>query len=378
MVSDSSENTPGSRNAYLDHIRVFLTVMVVMAHSAITYGSIGGWYTFEVKTTDLSLPVQAIYVAFNAVNQSYFMGMFFLMAGYFTPFSLLRKGFGRFANDRLVRLGIPLLLFVVLLHPFTAGMGEEMKGTYPFWGVVQWFYTGPHIGTGPLWFALALLVFTFVYLACRFIRPTRIAPDDAPLPGHGTLFAAAVGTGLFAFLLRLLFPVGTNIIDLQLGYFASYILLFYTGTVAARHRWLERVEARHAVPWMVVTLVATPLFLLAFGSCSSPDLIVGGVNQYAFFYAMWEPFEAWGIILGLLWLTRRYLNRTSPFWRELALSSFPAYFIHAPVLVGLSLACHGWAAPALVKWIVVGGVATVLSFALGSVLRRLPGLRRVF
>jgi hypothetical protein len=378
LVSDYPEITNAPRNVWLDHIRVFLTVMVVMVHSAITYGSIGGWYTVEVKTTDLSLPVQALYITFNGVNQSYFMGMFFLMAGYFTPFSLLRKGFGRFANDRLVRLGIPLLLFVVLLHPVTAGMGEELKGTYPFWGVVTWFYTGPHIGTGPLWFALALLVFTFVYLACRFVWPTRIVQDEAPLPGHGTLFAAAIGTGLFAFALRLLFPVGTSIIDLQLGYFASYILLFFTGTVASRHRWLERVEARHAVPWMIVSALATPLFMLALGGCACPELVAGGVNPYAFFYAMWEPFEAWGIILGLLWLTRRYLNRTNSFWRELALSSFPAYFVHAPVLVGLSLACHGWAAPALVKWILVGGCATALSFAIGAGLRRLPGLRRIF
>ncbi len=377
-MPDYPEKTNSSRNASLDHIRVLLTVMVVMVHAAITYGSIGGWYTVEVKTADLSLPVQSLFVTFNAVNQSYFMGMFFLIAGYFTPASLLRKGFGRFANDRLVRLGVPLLLFAVLLHPVTAGMGEELKGTYPFLSVVKWFYTGLHYGTGPLWFALALLLFTFVYLACRFIRPTRLAQDDAPLPGHGTLFAAAVGTGLAAFALRLLFPVGTDILGMQLGYFASYVLLFFTGTLAARHRWLERVEARHAVPWMIVTALATPMILLTFGSCPNPALVMGGVNPYAFFYAMWEPFEAWGIILGLLWLTRRYLNRTNSFWRELALSSFPAYFVHAPVLVGLSLACHGWAAPALVKWILVGGCATALSFAIGAGLRRLPGLRRIF
>jgi len=53
---------------------------------------------------------------FLALNQAYFMGFFFLIAGYFTPGALDRKGAGRFARDRLVRLGIPLLLFVIVVR----------------------------------------------------------------------------------------------------------------------------------------------------------------------------------------------------------------------------------------------------------------------
>jgi hypothetical protein len=39
------------------------------------------------------------------------MGILFLLAGYFTPGSLERKGYARFLSDRFLRLGLPLLAF---------------------------------------------------------------------------------------------------------------------------------------------------------------------------------------------------------------------------------------------------------------------------
>ena len=53
------------------------------------------------------------------------MALFFLVAGLLTPGSLDRKGPGRFARDRLVRLGIPLAAFTLVLWPLmTYGLGR--------------------------------------------------------------------------------------------------------------------------------------------------------------------------------------------------------------------------------------------------------------
>ena len=43
------------------------------------------------------------------------MGFLFLLAGYFTPASLERKGYGRFLGDRFLRFGLPLLAFDLIL-----------------------------------------------------------------------------------------------------------------------------------------------------------------------------------------------------------------------------------------------------------------------
>jgi peptidoglycan/LPS O-acetylase OafA/YrhL len=62
------------RNAAIDHLRVLLTCLVIFHHVAIAYGGSGGWYWRE--QADSSQPLLLI---FNATNQSFFMGFFFLV-----------------------------------------------------------------------------------------------------------------------------------------------------------------------------------------------------------------------------------------------------------------------------------------------------------
>jgi hypothetical protein len=73
---------------------VVLTALVVFDHAAITYGAAGGWYLHEAPSaSNLGL------ILLVTANQAFFMGFFFLIAGYFTPASHDRKGPLRFAAD---------------------------------------------------------------------------------------------------------------------------------------------------------------------------------------------------------------------------------------------------------------------------------------
>ena len=101
-----------SRSYYIDRIRVVITALVVLHHTAITYGAPGGWYYKELPNTIPSL-TGVLFIFFVSFNQAYFMGFFFLLAGYFTPASYNRKGPGKFLADRLIRLGIPLAVYGV-------------------------------------------------------------------------------------------------------------------------------------------------------------------------------------------------------------------------------------------------------------------------
>ena len=107
----SSPPTTSMRNAGFDLLRGYMTVLVLFHHAAITYGAIGGWYYHEVKPA-ASLQ-GTLLVLFCTTNQAYFMGLFFLIAGYFTPSAIARKGSRRYLADRALRLGLPLLFSVV-------------------------------------------------------------------------------------------------------------------------------------------------------------------------------------------------------------------------------------------------------------------------
>jgi uncharacterized membrane protein YcfT len=62
--------------AYIDHLKVLMTVLVVLHHSFITYGAPGSWY-FQQKTSHLwALFPMTMFVA---TNQSFFMGFLFFI-----------------------------------------------------------------------------------------------------------------------------------------------------------------------------------------------------------------------------------------------------------------------------------------------------------
>src|SRR5689334_17017373 len=155
----SDRNLPAStpRNAFIDHLRVVLTVLVVLHHAAIVYGGSGGWYwRQEPNASNLLL------ILFNAVNQSFFMGFFFLLAGYYTPGPFNRKGVGRFLADRFVRLGLPLLGYFIVLSPLTIALARTAEG-HDFWSGWWLMLRLGESEPGPLWFAEALLIFALVY-----------------------------------------------------------------------------------------------------------------------------------------------------------------------------------------------------------------------
>jgi len=88
MAEKTSAKSPG-RLFYLDNLRVYLTILVILHHAAMAYSGTGEWSIVDPAIDDIS-PIFLTF--FTTLNQSYFMSAFFLLAGYFTPHSLKKKG----------------------------------------------------------------------------------------------------------------------------------------------------------------------------------------------------------------------------------------------------------------------------------------------
>jgi glucans biosynthesis protein C len=371
-VSESAMSVAGravGRNAGVDRIRVLLTALVIFHHTAITYGGSGGWYWREQPNAS-----SMVLLMLNAVDQAYFMGFFFLLAGYYTPSAYERKGPATFWKDRLLRLGVPLLIYFFVLSPLTIALANTSKGS-AFWSG-WWRMTRQHeFGPGPLWFAEALLLFAAGHTLWRAWRPGAAAPRT--LPRFGALAATAIGLGAASFLVRLLVPVGHEVLWLQLGYFPCYIYLFAAGCAASHGRLLEHITWSQARPWLIVSAVALITMPLVLFVPLGQGAFEGGWTSHAAFYAWWDPFVACGIILGLLALARTTWARPSAAVTWLAGSAYAAYIIHPPIVVGFSLLAAHWSAPPLLKFAVVGTIAGAASFAIGGLLRAMPGARKV-
>ena len=94
------------------------------------------------------------------------------------------------------------------------------------------------------------------------------------------------------------------------------------------------------------------------------------MNFQALVYAFWEPFVAWGVILGLLNLFQKRFATPGRLGRRIARRAYLVYIIHPPILVAVALAWRSIEAPALLKFAVAGSVACVACYLAAGLLLR--------
>jgi peptidoglycan/LPS O-acetylase OafA/YrhL len=370
------------RDLYIDRLRSVMTALVILHHTAITYGASGGWFFYELHPS--KAPSSLLLTLFCATNQAYFMGFFFLLAGYFMPGSLERKGYARFIGDRFLRLGLPLLAFGLILGPLTAAIvtGANGKG---FWPTIDYLWQHREFINGPLWFAQALLIFSLGYCAWRVAAGKPIGKFhriSKPVPAYLWWLLSALGVGAAALAIRQFVPVGVNVFGLQLGYFAGYIFLFTVGIAAWRYDWLRALDWIDVRPWIVTLVMAWPCLPLGIAAAiklygPGKANFGGGFSWPALLYAFWEPFVSWGLISAWLLLFRSRMNQPSQLWTWLNRRAYAVYIIHPPILVGICLLLHTWHAAALVKFGVSGLLACIACWIVADPLVRLPGLRHI-
>ncbi|TCZ80840.1 acyltransferase [Paenibacillus albiflavus] len=368
------------RIGYIDNLRVFLTILVVVFHTSIAYGAAGSWILEDVDKSEFNGTIVLLTI-FTAVCQSFFMGLFFFISSYFISISYERKGAIRFIRDRFVRLGIPLLIYYFLIGPMTVWFAHfrSTQTVAEFYNANVWSFRETFFG--PAWFLEASIYFALLYVLFRIIVKSK--PEikrTISFPTGKTLFGLAIVTGFIAFVVRFVYPTGEGPLELQLGYFPSYILLFIAGIVAQRNNWLEEIPQKllNIWKWSAICMIPVlPLGLILTGGLDGNINFNGGFNVQAFLYAMWEPFVCFGIILSLLNWFRLRMNTINVFTKWLSNNAYTVYLIHPPIIVGWTIAFHGNTLPAAIKWIIVSILSVVICFIVASLIRLLPYAKRV-
>ena len=366
--------------AYIDHLKVILTVLVILHHTFITYGAPGGWYYMQKTAQQGALIPMTLFVA---VNQSFFMGFFFFLSAYFIRPSYEKKGAAKFVKDRLIRLGIPLIFYSFILGPvmnylvYYFGKGHHITFVQFLSGYDNW------IDFGVLWFVAALLLFTLLYVALRSISKSQNDKVNTVL-SSGKIIAFAITLGLISFFVRLVFPVGWVLqpIGFQLGHFTQYVALFIAGISASKYNWLADIAFkqgnRAALIAFLLVIIIFPLFYVLLTTLKFPsNWFSGGFHWPALMYAMWEQLTGIAIIVALIGIGKQSLNRQSALWSRLSRSTFAVYIFHPLVVISLSLLLTAWDIEPAIKLLIVAPLAVIGSFLLAWVIVLIPGVKRI-
>ena len=336
----TAPQSDGGRLAFVDVLRVVVIILVVAHHSAQPYGPTGGeWAVTDPANTEWLGP-------FFAVNAAFGLGLLFLLAGYFVPRSYDRKGGRRFLKDRWGRIGVPLVIFALVMNVPAAYLIESVR---------------PSMG--------------------EFVRP----PRTWPVPGHIAIVAFVIGLALVTWIVRIWYPIDEwvpllFVVAAEPAHLPQYIGLFAVGVVAYRGDWLRRLPQRLGMIWLGVGLVASAgIYVFKLGAPDRWDEITagGGFVAQSLVSSTWEALICVGLCLGLITLFRTMFTRTNRVLLAMAAASYAAYILHLTIVVLLQLGILELDLPATVKFGLVTAFGVALSFGVAHLSRRIPGLRTI-
>ncbi|HEX5906036.1 MAG TPA: acyltransferase, partial [Propionibacteriaceae bacterium] len=308
-------------------LKVVLIAMIIAIHGVLSYvGFDQLWSYADVQEVTFAPVTEVILFAVIGPFALFMIALLFLVAGLLTRPSLERKGPGRFAADRLLRLGVPFAVFTLglwpllmyaLYHPLGAAPGSYWDGFVDESG---------HLDTGPLWFVGVLLIFSLGYAAwvglgrrITAILGPRRRTVASPLEHEITAVRLLLIAGTVAattFLVRLVFPFASeSVTDLNLWEWPACIALFALGIAASRQGWLIAVPDRLRGQCRLITLIAaaaTVALVFIAGQLGVLEQLFGGWNWPALVFA---AIESMLTVLGSVWLlgaAQRHLSRRLP------------------------------------------------------------------
>ncbi|MBV1775480.1 acyltransferase [Burkholderiaceae bacterium DAT-1] len=305
------------RIAGTDYLRALLAILVILHHAGQPYGPTGGsWPIHHAVQWHWLGP-------FFHINASFFMGLFFLISGYFTPGAVDSKGTRQWLADRFKRfvpaiLGFGLLVVPLLRHTL---INKAWADSFlPF----EW---------GHLWFLGHLLIYAVLFVLIRSCLP-RFAQSERPFPPLKSIIAYVAILSIASALTRQYFPIDrwVNIgVPAEIAHLPQYASLYWIGVLAAAGKWLNRVPTRLGTGalGMAGLLITWRLGLHLIQP--SWDSVPGWMEHLI--WNTWEAALCASLCLGLCWLFNRPNIHQQHTAQAIGQASFFIYVTHLPILV---------------------------------------------
>jgi peptidoglycan/LPS O-acetylase OafA/YrhL len=359
---------------------VTMAALVVLHHAGQPYGPGGAWWIPSEPEQFVSLLVPGI---FFSVNAAFFMGLFFFVSSYFLPGSFDRKGPARFMKERLVRLGVPILVFTLAVFPamvYLLFAGGQSLADFYFNSYLDIGSSKSTLSVGHLWFLVLLLTFSACYVGWRVMAKLQVTPEKkSEFPGLAAILAFVAAMALLSFVVRIWSPINSWVPFrlFEPAHLPQYALLFAGGIVAYRCGWLDRIPRSAARFWSVmaaVLVVAFPAIYVVWEDA----LIEGGLTLPSLVHSTWEALMCVSMCIALLALFKNRFNSQGRIAKVLANNSFAVYLIHIPVIVFLQYLLVGAEIRPLPKFAVVATIGVPLTFAINHfVIRKLPYMKSI-
>ena len=312
----------------LDFLRAFALLMGVLLHILMLF----------LEPFDGSEPRLGASVVFVWIH-TWRMPLFMLLAGFFTALSLSKRDTGNYAFNRLIRLGVPLLL----LWSFIPAIDEEASRLFKIPELISYiFYDIPFtFRLDHLWFLYYLLIFYSVLLLIK----TAVPVIYSFILG----FELSLSRVLMVWLpiLILLSPlnkptggiIGNDPItfgEVNLGSMLFMASFFMIGMQAYKSsKFLENLQrTRFWLPSLTIFSLI-PIGLLVWGGVKDEPFAFSGLLELWIVNSL-SGSAALLLVLSIMGLAMHKISSSGHLLRWLVRLSYPIYVFHLMFVISVS------------------------------------------
>lgn len=372
---------------FLDNLKLFLTILVVVHHVGQPYGGSNGFW-YYISDDHLYLG------RFFSVNAGFFMSLFFLISAYFLPSSFLKKGTRTFMMDRFKRLGLPLIFGLLVIMPvlmYFYYINFRHYGNIAFFDYYFSIYFGfgemPDGWTGPvfpdmqfghLWFIEHLLIYALLYVLFYRLLKDKISFRFLKDMNNVKLFTIAMIVSILTFAVRIKYPIDhweglLGFIQLEYAHLPQYASFFFLGILAFKYKWWDKMSVSFGTVWLIIgVILAAARYFTNIVPYSQ-----GGFNSINLVYSFFETFLCFGLGFGLIFFFKTALNKTNPFMKILADNSFAVYIFHLPMAVLMQYLFTSADLTPVMKFMVVSIMTMISTFLFSMLIRRITFVRTI-
>ena len=333
----------------LDFLRAFALLMGVLLHVLMLF----------LEPFDGSEPRLGASIIFIWIH-TWRMPLFMLLAGFFTALSLSKRNTGNYSFNRLIRLGVPLLLMWSVIP----AIDEEASRLFKAPELISWlFYDVPlTFRLDHLWFLYYLLIFYSVLLLVK----TAVPFIYSFILGFELSLSRVLAFWLP--ILILLSPLnkptggilGNDPVifgEINLGSMLFMASFFMIGMQAYKSsQFLENLQQiRFWLPSLIVFSLI-PIGLLAWGGVKDEPFVFSGLLELWIVNSL-SGSAALLLVLSIIGLAMHKISSSGQILRWLVKLSYPIYVFHLMFVISISVTLMFFG---INDWIVV-----LLGFASG-------------
>ena len=386
------------RIVFLDNLRYFFVLCVVMQHACNAYRGSKWW---PVTDGIASLTVQMLSAFFDSCT----MPLLFFVSGYFALPGIQKKGASAFLKGKFRRLGIPWLVCIITICPILPLVYHYTRNgftlTQSYWNLwlelmknalrfdvtlvmsMKTLMANNGFYQRYMWFLSLLILFFVIFAAVYQLIKTWFSADSKGIPdtragrwapfklflivGFSTtvLSFAAIGTMMFlsgqTSEPEPLFTLG-NIIQFRPSRLFFYVVYFGLGILTYRNSWIgRRLFPQNIKIWAVVfggilaSFLATR-YLMMYG----PEDFEAAFGMISFLFLNFLTVSTLFLCIAL---SLKYWNRPTAFDRNMASYSYEFYLSHYIFVIGFQLILLTVPSiPGLLKFGIVSVIAVVFSY----------------